>query len=107
MTKFKAGDSVYAFFTLAGEGGYAQFVIAKENELAPKPKSLTYEEAAAVPAVGSTAWQALVDGADLTSGQTDSSMADPVGWGIVAVLIVVARADTTAPRLVPDARPRR
>ena len=34
VTKFKTGDSVYAFFTLAKEGGYAQFVIAKENELA-------------------------------------------------------------------------
>ena len=91
VTKFKTGDSVYAFFTLAEEGGYAQFVIAKENELAPKPKSLTYEEAAAVPAVGSTAWQALVDGADLTSGQTVLIHGGSGGVGHCAIQIAKAR----------------
>ena len=91
VTTFKTGDSVYAFFTLANEGGYAQFVIAKENELAPKPKSLTYEEAAAVPAVGSTAWQALVDGADLTSGQTVLIHGGSGGVGHCAIQIAKAR----------------
>ena len=91
VTKFKTGDPVYAFFTLANEGGYAQFVIAKENELAPKPKSLTYEEAAAVPAVGSTAWQALVDGADLTSGQTVLIHGGSGGVGHCAIQIAKAR----------------
>jgi len=57
ISKFKAGDSVYAFFTLASEGGYAQFVVAKESEAAPKPKAVTYVQAAAVPAAASTAWQ--------------------------------------------------
>ena len=91
VTTFKTGDPVYAFFTLASEGGYAQFVIAKENELALKPKSLTYEEAAAVPAVGSTAWQALVDGADLTSGQTVLIHGGSGGVGHCAIQIAKAR----------------
>jgi NADPH:quinone reductase-like Zn-dependent oxidoreductase len=70
IRKFKPGDPVYAFFTLAGEGGYAEFVIAKENEIAPKPKAASYAQAAAVPAAASTAWQVLVDTAKLSAGQT-------------------------------------
>jgi hypothetical protein len=38
ITKVKVGDSVYAFFTLVGEGGYGQFVTAKEDEVAPNQK---------------------------------------------------------------------
>ena len=70
ITKFKKDDAVYAFFTLASEGGYAEYVIAKESETALKPKAITYAQAAAVPAAGSTAWLALVDTAKLSAGQT-------------------------------------
>jgi NADPH:quinone reductase-like Zn-dependent oxidoreductase len=38
VTKFKKGDPVFAFFTLAGEGGYAEFAVAKEAQVAAKPK---------------------------------------------------------------------
>src|SRR5262249_34861081 len=38
VTKYKAGDAVFAFFTVKEEGGYAEFVTAKEDELASKPK---------------------------------------------------------------------
>ena len=91
ITKFKKGDPVYAFFTLANEGGYAQFVIAKENEASPKPKPLTYEEAAAVPAVGSTAWQALVETAKLQAGQTVLIHGGSGGVGHCAIQIAKAR----------------
>jgi NADPH:quinone reductase-like Zn-dependent oxidoreductase len=91
ITKFKTGDPVYAFFTLANEGGYGQFVIAKENEASAKPKSLTYEEAAAVPAVGSTAWQALVETANLGSGQTVLIHGGSGGVGHCAIQIAKAR----------------
>jgi NADPH:quinone reductase-like Zn-dependent oxidoreductase len=89
--KFKAGDPVYAFFTLASEGGYADFVIAKENEVAPKPKSLTYAQAAAVPAAGSTAWKALVETADLGAGQTVLIHGGSGGVGHFAIQIAKAR----------------
>ena len=89
--KFKAGDPVYAFFTLASEGGYADFVIAKENEVAPKPKSLTYAQAAAVPAAGSTAWKALVETADLSAGQTVLIHGGSGGVGHFAIQIAKAR----------------
>lgn len=91
ITKFKTGDPVYAFFTLVNEGGYAQFVIAKENEISAKPRTLTYEEAAAVPAVGSTAWQALVETAKLGAGQTVLIHGGSGGVGHCAIQIAKAR----------------
>jgi NADPH:quinone reductase-like Zn-dependent oxidoreductase len=91
MSKLKAGDPVYAFFTLQREGGYAEFAVAKENEVARKPASLTYEQAAAVPAVGSTAWQALVDTAHLSAGQTVLIHGGSGGVGHMAIQIAKAR----------------
>lgn len=91
ITKFKPGDSVYAFFTLASEGGYAAFVIAKENEIAFKPKAVTYTRAAAVPAAGSTAWQVLVEVAKLGAGQTVLIHGGSGGVGHLAIQIAKAR----------------
>jgi len=56
VTKFKAGDPVFAYVSLDNSGGYAQYALVKEGEAAPKPKALTYVEAAAVPIVALTAW---------------------------------------------------
>ena len=92
ITKFKEGDPVYAFFTLASEGGYAEFVTAKENEVASKPKAVTYTQAAAVPAAGSTAWQGLVDVAKLGAGQTLLIHGGSGGVGHLAIQIAKARA---------------
>src|SRR5947208_15536821 len=69
VTKLKPGDAVYAYLTLNG-GGYAEYAVASENEAGRKPKALTFEEAAAVPLAGETAWQALIETAKLESGQT-------------------------------------
>jgi NADPH:quinone reductase-like Zn-dependent oxidoreductase len=91
ITKFKKGDPVYAFFTLAGEGGYAEFVVAKESEVALKPKAVTYEQAAAVPAAGSTAWFALVETAKLSAGQTVLIHGGSGGVGHFAIQIAKAR----------------
>ena len=92
ITKFKEGDPVYAFFTLASEGGYAESVTAKENEVASKPKAVTYTQAAAVPAAGSTAWQVLVDVAKLGTGQTLLIHGGSGGVGHLAIQIAKARA---------------
>ena len=91
ISKFKEGDSVYAFFTLASEGGYAQFVVAKESEAAPKPKVLTYAQAAAVPAAASTSWQVLVDTAKLSAGQTVLIHGGSGGVGHFAIQLAKAR----------------
>ena len=91
VTRFKVGDPVFAFFTLASQGGYAEFVIAKESEAALKPKQVTYAQAAAVGAAGSTAWQALIETAKLSSGQTVLIHGGSGGVGHLAIQIAKAR----------------
>src|SRR5229473_3351064 len=61
VTKFKAGDAVYAYLPIMRGGGYAEFAIAKEGEMSLKPKNIDFEKAAAVPLAATTAWQALID----------------------------------------------
>ena len=70
ITKLKKGDPIYAYLSLKNNGGYAEYAVAKEEEAAAKPKSISYNEAAAVPIVALTAWQALVDSAKLGTGQS-------------------------------------
>lgn len=88
---FKAGDPVYAYLAVPRGGGYAEFAIAKENEMAPKPKNIDFEKAAAVPLAATTAWQALVDTAKLESGQTVLIHGGSGGVGSFAVQIAKAR----------------
>jgi NADPH:quinone reductase-like Zn-dependent oxidoreductase len=91
MTKFKAGDPVFAYVSLDNSGGYAQYALVTEREAALKPKSLTYVEAAAVPIVALTAWQALVDTAKLGSGQTILIHGGSGGVGSFAIQIAKVR----------------
>jgi len=91
MTKFKVGDPVYAYIGLNQGGGYAQYAVATGKEAAPKPKSLNYIEAAAVPVVAETAWQALIDTAKLSAGQTVLIHGGSGGVGTFAIQIAKAR----------------
>ena len=91
VTKFKAGDPVYALISLLGGGGDAEYAIAKEDQAAPKPATISFTEAAAVPSVALTAWQALVDKADIQSGQTVLIHGATGGMGISALQICKAR----------------
>jgi NADPH:quinone reductase-like Zn-dependent oxidoreductase len=91
VTKFKAGDPVFAYVSLDNSGGYAQYALVTEREAAPKPKSLTYVEAAAVPIVAITAWQALFDTAKLSAGQTVLIHGGSGGVGSFAIQIAKAR----------------
>ncbi|MDP9253437.1 MAG: NADP-dependent oxidoreductase [Verrucomicrobiota bacterium] len=91
ITKFKGGDSVYAFIGLKDGGGYAEYAVATEQEASAKPKSLTYEQAAAVPLVASTAWQALIDTAKLRATQTVLIHGGSGGVGSLAIQIAKAR----------------
>jgi NADPH:quinone reductase-like Zn-dependent oxidoreductase len=91
ITKFRRGDLVFTFFTLVSEGGYAEFVAAKENEVAVKPEMVSFEQAAAVGAAGSTAWEALVDEAKLSAGQTVLIHGGAGGVGHFAIQIAKAR----------------
>ena len=90
ITKFKSGDPVFAYVSLDNSGGYAQYAVVTEREAAPKPKSLTYVESAAVPIVALTAWQALIDTAKLKAGQTVLIHGGSGGVGSFAIQIAKA-----------------
>lgn len=91
MTKFKAHQPVYAYIGLQEGGGYAEYAIANGKEASPKPKSLNYIEAAAVPLAAETAWQALIDTAKLASGQTVLVHGGSGGVGSFAIQIAKAK----------------
>jgi NADPH:quinone reductase-like Zn-dependent oxidoreductase len=91
VSKYKPGDPIFAFFTLKGEGGYAEFVTAKENEVAPKPGTVSFAQAAGAGAAGSTAWEALIDTADLRAGQTVLIHGGSGGVGHLAIQIAKAK----------------
>jgi NADPH:quinone reductase-like Zn-dependent oxidoreductase len=85
VLQFKPGDAVYSRPDDFRIGAFAEFIAIKETSLALKPKSLTMEEAASIPLVGLTAWQALVEEADLKKGQKVFIQAGSGGVGIFAI----------------------
>ena len=89
VTKLKVGDAVYGYPTFGG--GWAEYVTVKEWEVAAKPKSLSFSEAAAVPMGALTAWQALVKTANVHAGQTVLIHGGSGGVGIFAVQIAKLR----------------
>ena len=70
VTAFKAGDRVYGMLDFMRDGAYAEYVAARTLNLALKPNSIDYIQAAAVPLASLTAWQSLFEVAGFKSGQT-------------------------------------
>jgi NADPH:quinone reductase-like Zn-dependent oxidoreductase len=89
ITKLKVGEGVYGYVLWGG--GYAEYAVATEGEVTGKPKSLTYIEAGSVPLVALTAWQALIDVAQLSAGQTVLIHGGSGGVGSMAIQIAKAR----------------
>lgn len=69
VTEFAVGDAVYGRSDPARSGAYAEYIAVPIDQLAAKPKSLDFIQAAAVPHVLLTAWTALVQSANLSAGQ--------------------------------------
>ena len=70
-SEYTQGDEVYgqASITNGGSGAFAEMALTNIDNIALKPKSLSYTEAAALPLVGVSAWQALVENMELSKGQ--------------------------------------
>jgi NADPH:quinone reductase-like Zn-dependent oxidoreductase len=70
IRQFKPGDEVFGYLPSAtGRGTFAEYVCATENEMALKPASLSFEQAAAVPLAAITALQGLRDKGNIQPGQ--------------------------------------
>jgi NADPH:quinone reductase-like Zn-dependent oxidoreductase len=96
VRKFKPGDEVYARPDKNRIGTFAEFISINEDDLAPKPKQLTMEEAAAVPLVGLTAWQALIEVANVQEGQKVFIHAGSGGVGTFAIQLAKHLGATVA-----------
>jgi len=99
---FKPGDEVYARPRKDRIGTFAEFIAVNEDDVAIKPKDLTMEEAASIPLVGLTAWQALIERANLRKGQKVLIHAGSGGVGTFAIQLakhvgaIVATTTSTA-----------
>ncbi|MBO0791166.1 MAG: NADP-dependent oxidoreductase [Ktedonobacteraceae bacterium] len=85
ITALARGDEVYAMLGYGRDGAEAEFTIALPSELAPKPRTLDFVRAAAVPLTALTAWQALFVHARLAAGQTILIHGAAGGVGVFAV----------------------
>lgn len=96
VRQFKPGDAVYARTDDFRIGSFAELVPVKEASLAHKPQGLTMEEAASIPLVGLTAWQALVEVAQLKKGQKVFIQAGSGGVGTFAIQLAKHLGATVA-----------
>ncbi len=90
VTKFKAGDEVFFFNGGMGgddQGNYAELTSIHQDYLAAKPKSLSMVEAASVPLVWLTAWEALFDRYSLQAGESILIHGGAGGVGYIAIQI--------------------
>jgi NADPH:quinone reductase-like Zn-dependent oxidoreductase len=85
VKRFKPGDEVYARPADHRIGTFAELIAVQEKDVASKPRKLTMEEAAAIPLVGLTAWQALVERGQLRQGQRAFIQAGSGGVGTFAI----------------------
>lgn len=85
VKKFKIGDEVYSRPSADKIGTFAEFVSVNENDLALKPGNLTMEQAASIPLIGLTVWQAFVEKANLQKGQKVFIQAGSGGVGTFAI----------------------
>lgn len=85
VTRFKPGDAVFASLFDLGTGSLAEFAVVPERVAAPKPTNLDFVQAAAVPMVGLTAWQAMKERAGVRAGQRVFIPAGAGGIGSIAI----------------------
>ena len=93
---FKVGDEVYARPRDLRIGGFAEFIAIDQDDVAPKPASLTLHEAAAVPLVALAAWQILVDRAHVQPGQKVLVHAGAGGLGSTVIQLAKHLGATVA-----------
>ena len=99
VTTVQPGDEVFGMVGGVGglQGTLAEFIVADAALLALKPRALTFRQSAAMPLVTITAWEGLVDRANVHAGQTVLVHAGAGGVGYAATQIALARGATCLP----------
>ena len=96
VRRFNVGDEVYARPDKDAIGTFAELIAMNEADVALKPRSLSMDEAASLPLVGLTAWQALVERANLQPGQKVFIQAGSGGVGTFAIQLAKHLGATVA-----------
>ena len=96
VRRFKIGDKVYARPPQDRIGSFAELISMNEDAVAMMPNNLTLEEAASIPLVALTAWQALVEMANLKKGQEVFIHAGSGGVGTIAIQLAKHLGATVA-----------
>ncbi|MFH6996612.1 NADP-dependent oxidoreductase [Flavobacterium sp. FlaQc-57] len=96
VKRFKVGDEIYARPADHRIGTFTEFITINEKDVALKPKNLTMEEAASIPLVALTAWQVLVEKAQVKAGQKVFIQAGSGGVGTIAIQLAKHLGATVA-----------
>ncbi|EJQ49471.1 hypothetical protein IEQ_02926 [Bacillus cereus BAG6X1-2] len=96
VTRFKVGDEIYARPRKDKIGTFAEYIAIHEDDIALKPKNLSFEEAASIPLVGLTSYQALHDIMQLQQGQKILIHAGSGGVGTFAIQLAKILGATVA-----------
>ena len=89
VTDFKKGDAVFGMANVfsGGTGAFAEFICVDAEAICLKPSSINDVDAAALPMVGVSAWQALIDYMQLKKGQKILIHGGAGGIGVMAIQI--------------------
>lgn len=96
VKNFKVGDEIYSRPSDFHIGTFAEFISIDEKDIALKPKNLLMEEAASIPLVGLTAWQALIEQSNVQKGQKVFIQAGSGGVGTFAIQLAKYMGATVA-----------
>lgn len=96
VTRFKVGDEVYGRPRKSNIGTFAEYIAVHEDDIALKPKNLSFEEAASIPLVGLTTYQAFQDIMQLQKGQRILIHAGAGGVGTFAIQLAKLMGATVA-----------
>lgn len=96
VSRFKVGDAIFARPADFHIGAFAEFIAINENDAALKPKNISMEEAASIPLVSLTVWQAFVEKAQLKKGQKVFIQAGSGGVGTIAIQLAKHLGATVA-----------
>ncbi len=96
VSRFKMGDEVFARPVDFRIGTFAEYIAVNENDIALKPKNISMEQAASIPLVALTVWQAFVEKVQLKKGQNVFIQAGSGGVGTIAIQLAKHLGATVA-----------
>lgn len=96
VTNFTVGQEVFARLDKDRTGAFAEYAVVQARHVAPKPKNVSHAEAASIPLVGLTAWQALTDFGAVGAGQKVLVHAASGGVGTLAIQLAKHLGATVA-----------